>query len=197
MSRASFILASMGCRLQSALRFSRSAIWAGSKLERSVKVAVGSHQDGQRQADLRPLSEGLLEFAAGHQVEELLRPADLHVRLQGHGIVGLHQRVEELVQPDGIALGVALGEVLAGQELLHREVRGQPDEIGEGQRGQPVGVVAHLGLVGVQDFERLLCVSLRFLGYLFERLLGASAVLVAGIADESGEGADEKDNLVA
>ena len=40
-----------------------------------------------------------------------------------HGVVGLHDRVEELVQADGLARRVTVVEVVALQDAGHREVR--------------------------------------------------------------------------
>ena len=63
--------------------------------------------------------------------------------LQGVGVVALHDGVKGLVQVNGVALVPAQAEILAGQELLHGEVGCQPDQVGEIQLGEPLGVVAH------------------------------------------------------
>ena len=98
--------------------------------------------------------------AAGDDVEELVGAAHLHVGAQAVGVVALHQRVERLVQVDGVAVLPALAEVLAGQELLQGEVRGQPDQLGEVELREPVGVVRDRACRAVEDLEGLLGVGL-------------------------------------
>ena len=47
------------------------------------------------------------------------------------GVVALHQAVHELVHVDGLTRVDAVVERVAFRELLHREVRGQVDDVAE------------------------------------------------------------------
>ncbi len=96
-----------------------------------LQAAVGARQRfAHNHGNLRLLAQALLQFAPRHQdVEQLILAAHLYVRFLGDGIVGLHQRVEELVQVDGLPGINALAEILAHKELLHGEVAGQPDNV--------------------------------------------------------------------
>ena len=62
---------------------------------------------------------------------------------------------------------------------------------------EPLGVVADLGLVGVEDLEDLLLVGLGVGGDLLARERLAGDVLAGGVADHRGEVADEEDDRVA
>ena len=64
------------------------------------------------------------------------------------------------MQADGLAVGVALVEVVALEDAGHREVAGQLQQVLHVERKQPLGVVAQGGLLGVEDLERLVDVGL-------------------------------------
>ncbi len=101
------------------------------------------------------------------------------------------------MDPDGVSFGVAMGEPVSSQELLYSEVRGQLDHVGEGEIGQPFGVAADDGLLRIEDLVRLVNVGLCFVGHFLRGLLSPRRILVAGIADEPREIADEEDGLVS
>ena len=65
----------------------------------------------------------LLKLAAHEVVEELIAAAHLDVGVDHDAVPALEQRVEDLVQADVDAAGVALGEVLAREHLRHRLAR--------------------------------------------------------------------------
>ncbi len=62
----------------------------------------------------------LLHLAPHEQVELLVGPAQLDVGLQRHRVVGLGQRVQELVHRDGVLRLIALVEVIALQHARNR-----------------------------------------------------------------------------
>ncbi len=159
-------------------------------------MAVRADQDGQREGYLRPQAHGLLKLAACEQVEELLRGAKLDICLEHHGIVALQERVEEFMQPDRRPLGVPFREIVPGQELLHREVGGDFDELLEGELREPFMVVAHLGPLAVQDPESLICICLGVRHHLLTRKARPGFVLVGWVADQRSEGSDDKDDLM-
>ncbi len=100
------------------------------------------------------------------------------------------------MQVDGVAPFPAHREVVALEELAHSEVGGEVDKVGEGELAQPVGVVADDGAFRVQHLEGLLSVRPRVGLQLLGSQHGARALLVAGVADQAGEVADEEGRLV-
>src|SRR6185312_7801130 len=65
--------------------------------------AIEPDEDWQGDGHVWLLAGVLLDFAAGHEVEELLGAADLHVAFEREGVVALHERVQEFVQVDRLA----------------------------------------------------------------------------------------------
>ena len=104
--------------------------------------------------DLRRHAVGLLDVAREQEVELLVGAAELHVGVDRHRVVALEQRVEQLEDRDRRAGRVALGEVVALEQLRHR---GGARERGTAPPSacQPLAVAAHLGAVGVEHRERL------------------------------------------
>ena len=70
-----------------------------------------------------------LEVAAHQQVERLVGAAHLDVRLERDRVLGLEQRVQELVEMDRALRLVARREVLAREEARHRDLRGHADHV--------------------------------------------------------------------
>ena len=164
---------------------------------RHLLVAVGAGEERQRDRDLRTLAVLALELAAGHQVEELVAAADLHVGLHRDRVVGLHQRVEELADVDRVVALEAAGEIVALQELRHREVRGEAQHLAEVELAEPVRVAPHDRALPVQDAEDLVHVGAAVRLDLLRGEHRAGLVLVRGVADEAGEVADQERHLVA
>ena len=92
-----------------------------------------------------------LQLAPDQQVELLVRAAELDVGLDRHRVLALQQRVEELHDRDRLALGEALGEVVALEHPGHRVLRRQPEDVLHPHRSEPLGVVPDLRAVAVQD----------------------------------------------
>ena len=86
--------------------------------------------------------------------------ADLHVGLLGHSIVSLHERVERLMEVDGLLPGQSQGEVLTSKELLDREILTEADQVEQCQLAEPFAIVADYGLPRIQHTEGLLRVGL-------------------------------------
>ena len=160
-------------------------------------MAVGAHQQRHREGHLRLHAHGAHEVAAREQVEDLVVAAHLEVGLDHDGVVGLQHRVDELVQGDGLALGVAVVEVLALEDAGHVELAHELEHLGEVQALQPVAVVDDLGLLGVEHLHGLLDVGL---GVGLDLLLGegrAGGVTAGRVADEGGAVADDEGHVVA
>ena len=145
---------------------------------------------------MRLLARVLLDLAARHEVEELLRPADLHIARERKGVVALHEGVQEFVEVDRVAIIEALAKVVASEHLRDRELGHERDDIGEAERAQPLGVVAEFGLRRIEDRCGLVEVAL-FVGLdVFLRQRRAEFVLVARVTDEGRVVADQEDRVV-
>ena len=135
-------------------------------------------------------------MAAHEQVEFLVGAAQLQVSLERDRVVALQERIQKLVHADGMASLVALAKVFA----LHHAGDGvfgrQRNHAGRAQRVAPFAVVAHLGFFGVQHFKRLRFISLGVDFDLFSRERRARGVAARGVADQGGEVADQKNDLM-
>ena len=108
------------------------------------------------------LAEVLLQVATHEEVELLVGAAELDVGLDGHRVVPLGQRIQHLEHADGLMRRPALGEVVALEDARHRGRGGELEDLLDGERREPLAVVAHLELGGVvvEDQEGLLLVGL-------------------------------------
>jgi hypothetical protein len=120
-----------------------------------------SPQQGDRRDDLglEPLIAH--EVPPDEEIEELVRAAELDIGLEGHRVVSLRQRIEELVEGDRLARGPALLEIVALEDPRHRDLRGETNEALGAERREPAAVELDHGLLLVQDLERLRRVGLR------------------------------------
>lgn len=158
--------------------------------------AVRADKDRKRQSDAGRLPGRFLELGTGHDVEQLLGRAKLHVSAQMHGVVALQQSVKKPVQPDRIAVLHAAPVAVPGQELLHRERGREFQDLGHGNPGQPVTVCSYLRPRGIEDREGLLGVASRRLGYLGSRFARTPCRPVAGVADHRGHRAHHHDHVM-
>jgi hypothetical protein len=153
-------------------------------------------EDGRGHHDLRLLAVARHQVAADEEVEELVGAAELDVVLQRDRVVGLEQRVEELVHVDRPLLLEALGEIVALQHARHGVLRAQLDHARGAELVEPLGVVANQGRVGVEHLEGLLLVGARGLHHLVAGEARAQIVLPGRVADHRGEVADDEDHRV-
>ncbi|EKE16755.1 MAG: hypothetical protein ACD_10C00820G0001 [uncultured bacterium] len=86
--------------------------------------AVQPFQQRHGEHALRRLAKMLLQFAPHQQIEFLVGAAQLDVRPERHGVIALHQRIDEFVDGDGLVALVTLAEIVALQHLRHG-VRGR------------------------------------------------------------------------
>ena len=121
------------------------------------------------------------QLAADEEVEELVGAAELDVGLEGDGVVPLAERVEELVDGDRLARLVALGEVVALEELGDGVAPGEADEPVGAEGAEPAGVEVDDGRLRVEDLEDLRLVGLG----VGEDLVAASAA-AASSSSRSG-----------
>lgn len=99
------------------------------------------------------------EGAPDQQVEGLVGAAHFDVGLERHGVIPLHEGVEELVQGDGRVFAVTLGEVVALHHAGQRVAGAQTDEVGGGEVVEPAGVEFHDRLFGIEDLEDLFLIG--------------------------------------
>ena len=137
------------------------------------------------------------DVAADEQVELLVGAAHLDVGFQRDAVVGLRQRVEDLVHEDGDTALEARLEVVALEHAGDGVARGQLDEALRSQLAQPAAVEVDDCLVGIEDLEDLLLVGLGVGLEFLARHRRAQLVAAAGVADHAGEVADQEDDLVA
>ncbi len=78
---------------------------------------VDAGEDRHRQRDLLVDPVGALHVAPEQEVELLIGAAELDVGAHGDRVVGLHERIEQLEDRDRLARRVALGEVVALEQL--------------------------------------------------------------------------------
>lgn len=156
--------------------------------------AVGAGKDGHSEDDLRALPDLLLQLAPDEEVEELVGSAELDVGLDGDGVVGLEEGVEHFGDGDGALGFVALGEVVAVEELVDREAGREADDVGERELAEPLALVDGAGFVRVDDLEELahigFGVGLDVVGAEHRSgvgLAGGVADLGCPVADDEGE----------
>ena len=122
---------------------------------------------------------------------------ELNVGSHHDRVVGLEQGIEELGDGDGLVALVALGEVVAPEQLRHGELAGELDDVGEVEAVVPLGLTAYLGLALVDDLEELVEVALGVAGDLVGGEHGAGGRLTGGVADLGGPIADDEHDGVA
>ena len=159
--------------------------------------AVRAHQDGDQEALLGALPHHPLEVPPDEQVELLVSAPELDVGLNLDGVVGLHEGVEQLSDGYGLVCLIALVEVVPRQKLGYGEAAGEPEDIVQAERTEPVALEPGLRAVPVHDLEELgqvrLCVAQHLL--LGEHRPGRR--LTAGIADLRRPVTNDDDHVVA
>ena len=157
---------------------------------------VQPFQQGQGDHHLGLLAVFPLQVPAHQEVEGLVGAAQLHVGLKGHRIIALDQGIEKLVDADGGLGIVTLMEILPLQHAGHGVAGRQLDQVLGGHLLHPAAVEVDKGFLWVQNLEDLALVSGGVgLDLCFRE--GQGLTLARGIADETGEIADEEDHLVA
>ncbi|MNP42704.1 hypothetical protein D3C76_1364890 [compost metagenome] len=91
---------------------------------------------------------------------------------------------------------VALVKVIALKHARHGVLRSQANEISRPHLIHPGGVECHLGFGRIENLENLGLVGLGILENLLAGQRRARCALAAGIADHSGEVANQEDHLV-
>ena len=163
---------------------------------RHLVHAVEPFEQRHRHDDLRLLAVALLQLAPYQQVEFLIGAAELHVALQRHGVVALHQRIQEFVDGDRLIALVALREIVALEHARDRVPPGDLDEPGGVHAAEPARIEIDARLFAIEDLEDLLLVGLRVRLDLFARQRRPRRVAPGRIADHSGEVADQERDLV-
>ena len=159
--------------------------------------AVGAGQDRHRQDRLLRDAVGLLDLAAEQQVELLVGAAELDVGLDRHGVVALEQRIEQLEHRDRLVGRVALGEVVALEQL------GDGRACGRGRNRSSIAMSSHSLLrrtsvrLGVEHLEGLALEGLGVGVDLLAREHRAGSPSARRVAHARGVVADDQDDRVA
>ena len=101
------------------------------------------------------------------------------------------------MQRDRYAGLVAIVEIVALEHLRDRRLREQLHEVGEAERVEPFGVVAHLDALEIEHLAGLLAVGLHVRFDLFARELRPRHVAPARIADARRKVADDQRHAMA
>ena len=138
-----------------------------------------------------------LELASDEEVEFLVGAAEFHVGLDGDGVVGLEEGVEEFGYGDGAIGLVAAGEVVSFEELGEGEAAGEGQNVGEGELAEPFALEDGFGAVLVDYAEELVEVGLGVFHDLLVGEHGAGGGFAAGVAYLGGPVADDEDDFVS
>jgi hypothetical protein len=159
--------------------------------------SVGSGEQGGYEDDLRFLACLALKIASDEVVEELIVTAELHIGVDGDGVVALKDGVLKFGEADGDALFVAFGEIVSFEHPGDIDLAVEAKEIEAGEFGEPFSVAADFGFLGIEDFEDLVSVGFGVLldGFWIEGWAGFGAP--RGIADASGVISDDDDGEMA
>ena len=160
-------------------------------------MAVEAHEQRHRERDLRLHSLGAHEVAASEQVEDLVVAAHLEVAVDDDRVVSLQHGVDELMQGDGLLVGVTVVEVLTLKDACHVELRHEVQHALQVERLQPVTVVHDGGLLGVEHLHGLFDVGL---GIGLDLLLSerrTGGVTARRVTDKGGAVADDEGHFVA
>ena len=128
-----------------------------------------------------------LQLAADEQVELLVGASQLDVGLEGHRVVALRQRIEELVHGDRLALAVALGKIVALEHARDRVSGCEPDHAVGAERREPFRVVGDFGALTIEDEEHLVGVRPGVGGQLVGCQRRARDVAAGRVADHAGK----------
>jgi hypothetical protein len=138
-----------------------------------------------------------LKIASDEVVEKLVVAAELHIGVDGDGVVALKDGILKFGEADGDALFVAFGEVVAFEHAGDIDLAVEAQEIEAGEFGEPFSVAADFGFLGIENFEDLFGVGfgVLFNGFGIEGWAGFRAP--RGIADAGGIIADDDDSEMA
>ena len=101
------------------------------------------------------------------------------------------------MQRNGQAARVALMEVIALKNAGNREVANELEQVFHLQIKNPLRVIAKRGFLRIENFERLINVSLRIHCNLLARKLRTSGIATRRVADKSGAVTDNERDMMA
>ena len=119
------------------------------------------------------------------------------IRLQRHGIISLHERIQEFMNADRLLILEALMKIIPLHHARDPIVRGQLDEIPRCHGAHPSAVEFNQGLFLIENLEDLPLIGL---GIILHLRLGedlSSFGHSGGVADQAGKIADQENDLVA
>ena len=159
--------------------------------------AVQAHQKRHHHHHLRFHALLLLKLPPHKKVKALISAAHFHIRLKLHGIPGLQQRVDELMNGNGLPGLEALLEIVPLQHSGHGLPGGQLQHARGSQLAQPCRVVNNLCLFAIQNLEHLLGIGSGIFLDLFPGQGRTGGVLAGGISHGSGKVPDKENHLMS
>ena len=101
------------------------------------------------------------------------------------------------MERDGFIGLVAFAEIIALQHAGYRMSGCQPDEPRRIDLIHPGGIEHHLGLLGLEDLENLVCIGMRVFHHLVAGKGGTRRILAAGITDHAGKITYQEQGMMA
>ena len=155
--------------------------------------ALEEREDGNI---LGSLVVGAHDVAAVEKIEELVSPADLEIGIDSYRVIGLAEGVEDLVSSNRRFVLEPFCKVFALEDGLERLLSQQSKHVGGAHLRKPLGVVADLGVLGIEDLEGLIEVGLGVGLHLLLRQDRPRLRAAAGVADPPRVVADDQNGGV-
>jgi hypothetical protein len=109
----------------------------------------------------------------------------------------LHYRVLNFVGVDWLLIVNPSAKIFSLQHLLKRDPAVQPNHIFVRHRAKPIAIANGLSAAGIENLEGLFPIRLRIVQHLFVRQMRSCCGPTAGIANHSGEIADDQNSLMS
>ena len=149
--------------------------------------AIRALEQRHRDDDLWFLSVISLQFSPHQEVEFLVGASQFDIGLQRHGIISLHERIQEFMNADRLLFLEALMKIIPLHHARDPIVRGQLDEVARCHGAHPSAVEFNQGLFLIENLEDL---SLIGLGVVLHLRLGEDLSGFGhsgGVADQAGK----------
>jgi len=160
-------------------------------------LAIEADEDGHGEDSLAGKAVLALDFSVNKEIEFLFGGAEFDVGLEFDGVESGEQGIEQLVDGDGLAFVEALAEILALEQACEPITATEANDVLRGEFAKPIAVAADFGFGGIEDFEDLGEIGLGVGVDLFSGERRAGFGDAGGVANHSGEIADEEDGGVA
>ena len=160
-------------------------------------VAVEAFEELDDEDRLRWLADHLLQLAAREDIEELIGPAELDIGRDRDRVIGLQERIEQILDRDRRLLLDALSKLLARQHLLRREARSKLDDVPQAELSVPLVLKHDASVLTGHDEMKLIEVGLCVREHLVARFKRPREIAVGRVTDLRRPVAHDEHDLVA